>query len=104
MMLARSRAEKWTYFHITIVALIGTPFAVASLVVAPNILGVTGAGLALVMVAIAVIDSRSFIIPDTLNLGALALAFANSIFSATDNAMEAVASRPCEGASCRLLF
>ncbi len=102
MMLARSRAEKWTYFHITIVALIGTPFAVASLVVAPNILGVTGAGLALVMVAIAVIDLRSFIIPDTLNLAALALAFANSIFSATDNAMEAVASAALRG--CVLSF
>ena len=102
MMLARLRAEKWTYFHITIVALIGTPFAVASLVVAPNILGVTGAGLALVMVAIAVINSRSFIIPDTLNLAALALAFANSIFSATDNAMEAVASAALRG--CVLSF
>lgn len=102
-MLARSRAEKRTYFHTTI-ALIGTPFAVASLIAAPNILGLAGAGLALLMVAIAVIDSHSFIIPDRLNLAALALAFANSVFSAAEEATEAVALAALRGCVLSLAF
>ena len=88
----------------TTIGLVGTPFAVASLVVAPNILGLAGAGLALIMAAIAVIDSRSFIIPDRLNLAALALAFANSVFSAPDYATEALVLAAFRGCVLSLAF
>jgi leader peptidase (prepilin peptidase)/N-methyltransferase len=50
----------------------------ASLAVASGLAGVLGAGLALVMLAIAVIDARYFIIPDELTLTALVLGFANA--------------------------
>jgi leader peptidase (prepilin peptidase) / N-methyltransferase len=40
--------------------------------------GVMGAGLALLMLAIAIIDSRHFIIPDELNAAGFALALANA--------------------------
>lgn len=99
-MLARSRAD---YVHITI-TLLATPPAIASLVAAPDTRGIAGAGLAVVMTAIAVIDSRRFIIPDTLNLAALALAFANSIFSSTDYAIEAAALAALRGCVLSLAF
>jgi leader peptidase (prepilin peptidase) / N-methyltransferase len=60
----------WTY------AVWGTAAAcaaVASLFAAPDLSGVLGAGLALVMIAIAVIDARRFVIPDELVLAGLLL-------------------------------
>jgi len=50
----------------------------ASLWAAPGLRGALGAGLALVMLAISVIDARRFIIPDTLSATALALALVNA--------------------------
>ena len=47
----------------------------ASFYAAPNLAGLTGAALALNMLAIAVIDWRLFIIPDELSALALALGF-----------------------------
>ena len=60
----------WTY------AVSGTAAAcaaVASLFAAPDLSGVLGAGLALVMIAIAVIDARRFVIPNELVLAGLLL-------------------------------
>src|SRR5262245_40273724 len=54
-------------------ALIG---AVASVVLVPDSRGVWGAGLAVLMVAIAAVDARRFIIPDELTAAALALGLA----------------------------
>src|SRR4029077_16664099 len=45
-----------------------------SLVIAPGTIGLLGAGLPLIMLAIAVIDVRSFIIPDWLNGAGIVLA------------------------------
>jgi leader peptidase (prepilin peptidase) / N-methyltransferase len=50
----------------------GAPMA-ASIVLVPDLRGVLGAGLALIMVAIAACDARDFIIPDGLIVTALAL-------------------------------
>ena len=47
--------------------------AVASIAIAPGLAGVLGAGLAIVMLAIAAVDARHFIIPDGLVLAGLAL-------------------------------
>jgi leader peptidase (prepilin peptidase)/N-methyltransferase len=49
----------------------------ASLFVSPGLPGVIGAALALLMLAIAIIDMRYFVIPDELNAAAFGLAFAN---------------------------
>ena len=47
----------------------------ASLVLVPNAQGVVGGGLAVLMIVIAVVDARRFIIPDELTVAALALGF-----------------------------
>ena len=47
---------------------------IVSLIVAPGLPGVLAAGLALIAVAIAVIDARYFIIPNELSAAGLALA------------------------------
>lgn len=60
----------------------------ASMLAVPGMAGVLGAGLALVMLAIAVVDARRFIIPDGLNAAGLALALVDA--AATDD-MAAVA-------------
>ena len=47
----------------------------ASLILVPTALGVAGGGLAVLMIAIAVVDARRFIIPNELTAAALALGF-----------------------------
>jgi leader peptidase (prepilin peptidase)/N-methyltransferase len=54
-----------------IVAAIAT--AAASMIVVPGARGVAGAGLACLMIAIAAVDARRFIIPDELTAAAVAL-------------------------------
>jgi leader peptidase (prepilin peptidase) / N-methyltransferase len=51
---------------------------VASVLAAPGLDGLLGAGLGLLMLAISVIDARHFIIPNALNAAALGLALANA--------------------------
>jgi leader peptidase (prepilin peptidase) / N-methyltransferase len=50
----------------------------ASLIAAPGLPGWLGAGLALIMIAIAAIDARFFIIPNELSAAAFALALVNA--------------------------
>jgi leader peptidase (prepilin peptidase)/N-methyltransferase len=76
----------------------------ASLVAAPNTQGMAGAGLALIMIAIAVVDARRFIIPDDLNIAALALAFINATLVANGSVIEAVASTVLRGGALALAF
>lgn len=64
--------------HTAAAGLVAIAAVVASLVASPDVHGVLGAGLALLMVAIAVIDAHSFIIPNELNAAALALALVNA--------------------------
>lgn len=72
---------------------VGTPAAVAigfaaaaglaaSVVLLPDARGAAGGGLALLMVAIAAIDARRFIIPDELNAAALALGLVHAALQA----------------------
>jgi leader peptidase (prepilin peptidase)/N-methyltransferase len=61
-----------------LICVLGLAAAGASRWVAPGLRGVFGALLALVMLAIAAIDGRQFIIPDTLSATALALALMNA--------------------------
>jgi leader peptidase (prepilin peptidase) / N-methyltransferase len=57
---------------------VGLGIVLASLGVAPGLPGLMGAALGLLMLAIAVIDMRLFIIPDGLTVAALLLAVANA--------------------------
>jgi leader peptidase (prepilin peptidase)/N-methyltransferase len=61
-----------------IVGIVALAAVAASLWAAPGLRGALGAALALVMLAISVIDARRFIIPDTLSATALALALINA--------------------------
>jgi leader peptidase (prepilin peptidase) / N-methyltransferase len=60
------------------VALLGVALAAASIWAVPGVPGMAGAGLALIMLAIAAIDLRQLIIPDELNGAALALGLVNA--------------------------
>src|SRR3974377_2426191 len=71
---AFSRLATPTVLASTVVVVIAAAGVYFSLVSAPGPIGVLGAGLALIMLAIAVIDLRSFIIPDVLNAAAALLA------------------------------
>jgi leader peptidase (prepilin peptidase)/N-methyltransferase len=54
---------------------------VASIVIAPGLPGMLGASLAIVMIAIAVIDARRFLIPDKLVAVGLALGMLNALIA-----------------------
>jgi leader peptidase (prepilin peptidase) / N-methyltransferase len=88
--LTRQRLSAW--HTMTIAQLVAMPRAtrivilvialaavVASLSAQGGVLGILGAALALVMITIAAIDSRSFIIPDVLSMAGLALALVNTV-------------------------
>ena len=69
----RKLATPATFTNALIAAALSTAVCV-SLIIAPGTIGLLGAGLALIMLAIAVIDGRSFIIPDWLNAAGIVLA------------------------------
>jgi leader peptidase (prepilin peptidase)/N-methyltransferase len=69
----------WSY---VVAALAGVFSVVTSLAVAHGALGAAGAGLALVMLAIAVIDAKYLLIPDVLNLAGLVLGLVNAVIVA----------------------
>ena len=85
-------------------ALLGLSAAALSIWAAPGLPGFLGAGLALLMVAIAVIDARHFIIPNELNAAALALALINAAALAPGALAESLAEAVLRGAATFLLF
>jgi leader peptidase (prepilin peptidase)/N-methyltransferase len=84
--------------------LIAGAAAIVSVVGAPGPIGVLGAGLALVMVAIAVVDLRSFIIPDALNAAGLALAVMHAAIRQPDTMVWSVTIALMRGAILAGLF
>jgi len=93
--------RRWTSIEVTttIAAVVGVT---ASPVAAPNAQGMAGAGLALIMIAIAVVDARRFIISYDLNIAALALAFVNATLVANESVFEAIASAVVRGGALAL--
>jgi leader peptidase (prepilin peptidase)/N-methyltransferase len=75
-----------------------------SLASAPGTIGLLGAGLALVMLTIALVDWRSFIIPDGLNLAALALAIMHAAAQVPEAMPWAIAMAAVRGAMLALMF
>ena len=76
----------------------------ASLILLPNVRGVTGAGLAILMIAIAVIDARRFIIPDELTVAALALGFLHAAIQGADFIVDALVGAAFRGAVLAFAF
>jgi len=82
----------------------GASTVTASLVLLPNVYGVIGGGLAILMIAIAVIDARRFIIPDELTAAALALGFLHAVIQESDVILQALATAALRGAVVALAF
>jgi leader peptidase (prepilin peptidase)/N-methyltransferase len=78
--------------------------AAASIVAVPGSRGWLGAGLALLMLAIAAIDARRFIIPDSLNAAGLALGFLHAFVQGEGDAAGSLAAAALRGAGLALIF
>jgi leader peptidase (prepilin peptidase) / N-methyltransferase len=87
-----------------IVGSIGLAAAAASIWAVPGSGGFLGAGLALLMLAIAAVDFRYFIIPDELTAAALALAAVNAAVTETPSIVASVAAAALRGALTMLFF
>jgi leader peptidase (prepilin peptidase)/N-methyltransferase len=85
-------------------AALAVALALASILAAPGLPGWLGAGLALVVLAIAAIDARFFIIPNELSAAGLALALVNAAILAPNAMGEAVALAALRGAVLALSF
>jgi leader peptidase (prepilin peptidase)/N-methyltransferase len=85
-----------------VVAAVST--AAASMIVVPGALGVAGAGLACLMVGIAAVDARRFIIPDELSAAALALGLVHAAIGPPDAIGEALAIAMLRGGVMALAF
>src|SRR5215470_2578990 len=77
---------------------------VISMVVAPDLRGVMGALLALVALAIAVVDGRHFIIPNELSAAGLVLGLVNAAVQNPDFAFAAIANALLRGAVLAFVF
>src|SRR6266516_7743378 len=76
----------------------------ASVLAVPGLPGLFGGALALVMIAIAVVDARSFIIPDKLVVVALALGFLDASAAQSDAAFAALIGAALRGLALALAF
>jgi leader peptidase (prepilin peptidase)/N-methyltransferase len=89
---ARAPMPKADLAEVSLICVVGVGAVGASLAVAPSWAGVAGAALAVLALAIAIVDRRSFIIPDPLNalaflVGTLALGFKSHASEAIANAL-----------------
>jgi leader peptidase (prepilin peptidase) / N-methyltransferase len=91
----------WTKLLLGIVAVAVVYVSVLS---APRTIGFLAAGLALVMLAIAVIDWRSFIIPNWLNAAGFGLAILHAAAQEPDMMTRAVAVAIMRGVALGLIF
>jgi len=90
--------------RLLLLALVAIAAISASLAAAPGILGVLGAVLAVLMISIAVIDWRSFIIPDPLTIAGLVLAVVHAAAQEPDAMLRAVAIAALRGTALALVF
>ncbi len=87
-----------------VVALLALAAITASIAAAPDLRGMLGAGLALLMLAIAVVDAQRFIIPDELTATSLALAFVYAAVIDPQAVWESIALAALRGAVLALVF
>jgi prepilin signal peptidase PulO-like enzyme (type II secretory pathway) len=91
-------------YEIAFVALAAIAAVVVSLRVAHGMIGLLGAALALVMLAIALIDRRRFVIPDSLSALGLILGVFHALALEPDALVSAVALAAARGAALALIF
>src|SRR3981081_660771 len=103
ILISRRLATASTFEEVTIV-IAGAAGIAASVLLLPDARGVAGGGLALLMIAIAVVDARRFIIPDELTIAALALGFVHAALLDTDAIMQSLATAALRGAVLALAF
>ncbi|ACK49878.1 peptidase A24A prepilin type IV [Methylocella silvestris BL2] len=84
-------AREGRMIGIAALAGLGAAAVAASLSFAPGVSGWFGAALALLTLAIAIIDARSFLIPNELSLAVFALALASAAVGAPEGAVTGVA-------------
>jgi leader peptidase (prepilin peptidase)/N-methyltransferase len=101
--LAVRQQRSTVYLAVQIGALI-VACAAASLYASPSLPGALGTGLALLMVAIAAVDARHFLIPNELTAAALVLALVNAAVRDPGIAIESIALATLRGAALALLF
>ena len=102
-LVSRTLTTTRTFEEITIL-IASAACAAASLILLPNAQGAIGGGLAVLMIAIAIVDARRFIIPDELTAAALALGFLHAAIQGADLVVEALASAAIRGAVLALAF
>ena len=100
-MCSGGRNSVWFKIILWLVALGAVCLSILS---APGTIGFLGAALALVAIAIAMIDWRSFVIPDGLNATGLVLAIIHSAAREPDTMLWAVAMAFMRGAVLALMF
>lgn len=99
------RAARRAIHQTWAIGLIAAAAVAASIAAAPGARGALGAALALLMLAIAIVDARRFIIPNTLNAAGLALALVHAgVVSFDDAPWEAVAMALVRGVVLALMF
>lgn len=96
-----AQARRYTSVAIGVSAIAGV---VSSVVIVPGTAGLFGAALAVLMLAIAAIDARSLIIPNSLNAAAALLAVASTIMEHPGAIAEALAAAALRGAALGLIF
>jgi leader peptidase (prepilin peptidase)/N-methyltransferase len=87
-----------------LVGLLAGAAVVVSFLSAPNLSGILGAGLALLMLAIAIIDWRSFIIPNELNVASLGLAIVHAVVAEPDAILTSLSVAAIRGVTFFLIF
>ena len=83
---------------------VGSAPVAISILLVPDMRGVFGAGLALLMLAIAAADARAFIIPDELTVAALILGVLAFALAPSSTVAEDVALAALRGAALALVF
>lgn len=99
--LAAARREPYKHAAVGVAACAMT---ILSLAAAPGRSGLFGGALALLMVAIAAIDARRFIIPDQLTIAAFLLGLANAASQSFETSLQSVGIAALRGVLLSLAF
>jgi leader peptidase (prepilin peptidase) / N-methyltransferase len=100
----RERAVRGTAHVIVLASVAAVVGVAASVVLVPDSRGLWGAALAVLMVAIAAVDARLFIIPDELTAAALLLGLAYAAMQDVDMWPQALAWSVARGAAPAVVF
>jgi leader peptidase (prepilin peptidase)/N-methyltransferase len=100
----KARSFPFPLMLVSTIIVVGALAVAVSLAAAHGVAGWLGAGLALVMLAIAVVDRQHFLIPNSLNAGGLALGVVNSVVLEQEDMAAALAGAVLRAAVLALAF